>query len=470
MTDIDAGRLLDTLRGRQAELINDLSAWVRIPSVAGAAEHETYVQRSAEWLADTLQTTGFPVVELWPAGSSVAVWAEWCSAPEAPTILIYSHHDVRTAAAEGWEQCPPFEPTVRDGRLYGRGASDAKGQVLAHVWAFAALRACGSLSPPVNVKLLIEGQEEIGSPDLAELLDKQGDRLAADLVMLTDTMTWSAERPAVCVRGRGLMHAELEVHGPVEDVHAGLVSGTAPNSATVLAEVLAALHDSTGRVTLPDFYADVREASAEDLADFAQTANDEADWLRRTGTRSVQGEAGRSLAERLWTRPSADVVAIRAGDLDPPLSGTLPATATALLQFALVPEQDPDRIAQSLREWVAAVMPSGVEYDLSLPRTTDQPAYATPAGHPALALLQSAMSQAWGHPVGRMGNSGSAPTALLAGRTRAPVVFFGTGLPEDRWHADDESVHVATLLRGAATLAVFWQSLAEHGLPANDAP
>jgi acetylornithine deacetylase/succinyl-diaminopimelate desuccinylase-like protein len=460
MTAVDAARMLSWLRGRQDVLVDELAQWVRVPSIAGSGEHEPDLRRSANWVAGTLRAAGFPLVELWPTGSSVAVWAEWTGSPAAPTVLVYSHHDVRTAVAERWEQCRPFEPAFRAGRLYGRGASDAKGQVLAHVWALRALRAAGSRMPPVNLKLLIEGQEEIGSPDLAETLDQHADRPAADLVVLSDTMTWSAREPAVCVRVRGLMHAELAVYGPHEDVHAGLVSGAVPNPAVALAKVLSGLHDADGRVTLPGFYADVREPPEADRLEFAQLSSDEQDWLRRTRTRSVVGESGRSIGERLWARPSAEIVAIRTGDMDPPLSGTIPAAATALLEFALVPEQEPKQIAAALHDWVAAALPPSVDYELRLPGTTDQPAYATPPGHPATQLLQRAMAAAWDCPVGRMGNAGSAPTALLASRTGAPVVFFGTGLPEDRWHTDDESAHLETLLRGAATLAMFWDALA----------
>jgi acetylornithine deacetylase/succinyl-diaminopimelate desuccinylase-like protein len=240
-----------------------------------------------------------------------------------------------------------------------------------------------------------------------------------------------------------------------------MAAGVAPDSASALARVLSNLHDADGRVQLPWFYDDVRQAPPADRETFAALTADETDWLQRTRTRSVTGEAGWSLGERLWVRPSVNVLAIRSGELDPPLSGTMPATATALLQLCLVPDQQPERIAAGLRDWVAATMPPEVDYELRVPGTTDQPAYATPSGHPAIDLLQAAMSACWGRPAGRMGNAGSAPTALLAARTEAPVVFFGTGLPEDRWHTEDESAHVDTLLRGAATLAVFWTSLAK---------
>jgi acetylornithine deacetylase/succinyl-diaminopimelate desuccinylase-like protein len=254
---------------------------------------------------------------------------------------------------------------------------------------------------------VIEGQEEIGSPDLANALEDHADRLVVDLVVLSDTMTWSADRPAVCVRVRGLMHAELEVRGSHENVHAGMVAGVAPDSVSAHADLFSRLHDGDGLVQLPGFYDDVRQPSAAERETFSDLTADETDWLQRTRTRSVTGEAGWSLGERLWVRPSVDVLAIRSGELDPPLSGTMPATATALLQLCLVPDQQPEQIAAGLRDWVAATMPPEVDYELRLPGTTDQPAYATPSGHPAIDLLQAAMSECWGRPAGRMGNAGS---------------------------------------------------------------
>lgn len=171
--------------------VDQLAEWVRIPSVAGIPDHEVDLARSAQWRAGTLRAAGFPTVEVWPYA---AVWASWCAVPDAPTVLVYSHHDVRAVHADKWQQCAPFSPVRRDGRLFGRGTSDAKGQVLAHVWA---LRSYGA-APPVNVKLLVDGEEEAGSPHMADLLDRHADRIGADFVLMTDTMTWAADAPAVC--------------------------------------------------------------------------------------------------------------------------------------------------------------------------------------------------------------------------------------------------------------------------------
>lgn len=453
------------LDGHRDQLIDELTQWVRIPSVAGAPEHEDDLAESAAWLMETIADVGFPVVELWQREGTPTVWAQWCTDASAPTVLVYSHHDVRTAKAGEWRRCAPFDPVLDGCRLYGRGTSDAKGQVLAHLWAVRALVAGETGVPPVNLTLLIDGEEETGSPNLAALLDEYADRITADLVVFSDTMTWSADEPAMCVGIRGLIKGELELRGARTDLHSGAVSGAAPNAAEALIAVLSGLHDADGRVSIPGFYDDVREATADERAELARLTGDEQDWLERTGTHAVVGERDRSIGERLYTRPAAEVIALAAGDPEPPTRGTVPASATAQLQLSLVPDQDPAAITARLREWIAARVPDGFAHELRIPEEISAPPYATPLEHPAVPLLSGAMADAWGgtargRPIGRMRNAGSGPVALLADKARAPVLFFGTGLPEDRWHGPDESVDVDTLLTGATALALFWQRLA----------
>ena len=453
------------LQANHDRCIAELMDWVRIPSIAGPAEHEIDLRRSARWLAALLTEIGFPTVEVWGPESSPTVWAQWCPDPAAPTVLIYSHHDVRAVKPELWEQCPPFEPLVRAGRLYGRGSSDAKGQVLAHLWGLRAYLAAGADAPPVNLAFLVEGAEEVGSPQLSDVLAEHADRVAADLVIISDTMTWSAEQPAICLSNRGLIDAQLEITGPANDVHAGAVSGAAPNPAVELAKILAQLHDVDGRVAIAGFYDDVREPDGIDAAALGRLTADEQAWLDRTGTRSVTGEQGRSLGERLYTRPSLEVLALASGDPEPPSRGIIASLARAQLHVSLAPDQDPATIAQLLENWMKEHVPDRVGYSLTIADTISQPPYATPADHVAVEVLSRAMASAWGQPVGRMGNAGSGPAALLTERTGAPVLFFGTGLPEDRWHSSDESLHLGVWFNGAATMALFWPDLAASFRP-----
>ncbi|BCJ47258.1 peptidase [Actinoplanes ianthinogenes] len=443
------------------DLIGELTEWVRIPSVAGVPEHAQDLLRSAHWLAGALRATGFPEVQVWNAPDAPAVHAEWCAAPGAPTVLIYSHHDVRAAKEEQWVETAPFEAVARDGYVYGRGASDAKGQVLSHLWGIRThLAVTGRTAPAVNLKVLVEGEEETGSAHLAGLLDEHRDRLGADLVVFSDTMNWHTGQPAVCTSLRGMVSAQLRVHGPLRDVHSGGVSGPAPNPAVELARLIGALHDDRGRITLPGFYDDVLPLTGARRAELAALRYTDEDWLARSETRGIHGEAGYTVLERLWARPAVEVISMLAGDPTGPSRGAVPALAEAALSFRTAPGQCAAKVADRLRQWVAEEIKDGFPYDLSVAEQISQEPYQTPADLPALSVLADATHAGFGVAPGRMGNAGSGPAALLAERIGAPVLFFGTGLVEDRWHDSDERVAVSMLTRGAATLAHFWQRLA----------
>ncbi len=450
----------DYLDQHRQDLIDQLTGWVRLRSVGGMPEHLIDLRRSAKWLAGTLRETGFPTVEVWDTEGGPAVFAEWCAAPDAPTVLIYSHHDVRTAKDEQWEETPPFQPTLRDGYLYGRGTSDAKGQVLAHVWGIRAhLAATGRDAPAVNIKLLVEGEEETGSAHLQQLLEDNSDRVGADLVVFSDTLLWRADHPAVCVSMRGTLLAHLEVFGPLRDVHSGAVSGPAPNPLHELSRLVGSLHDDKGQVTIPGFYDDVVDAPEWFRAELAALPYTDEDWLRRSDTRSIGGEAGYTVLERLWTRPAIEVITMVAGDPVGPSTAAVPAVASADFSIRTAPEQKVATVAEQMRRWVAEGLSDLVAHELSISLELGQDAYRTPPDHPAVGALADAMSEAFGRPAGRMGNAGGGPAGWLAQALDAPVLFFGTGLPEDRWHDSDERVSVDVLLAGAATLAGFWDRL-----------
>lgn len=457
MTNGATDRVRAHLDAHRAAMIDELASWVRIPSVDGVPEHEIDVARSAQWLASALRETGFPDVRT----PGKAVVARWHAAAGAPHVVVYSHHDVRAAKDEEWQQTAPFEPVLREGRLYGRGASDAKGQVLAHVWGLRAhLAATGRAAPAVNLTLLVEGEEETGSAGLADLLGDLGGP-PADLVVFSDTLMWRADAPAVCTSLRGLVNATLEVRGPLNDVHGGAVSGAAPNPITELGRLIGALHDADGRVALPGFYDSVLEPSARTRADLAALPYSDDDWLARSHARGITGEAGWTVLERLWTRPSIELMSIVGGDPVGPSRGTVPAVATAQLGVHLVDGQDPHTVGKQLRAFVAATIGDAFDHELTVAIESATPPYRTPAGHPAVAALADAMGEGFGAPAGRMGNAGAGPAALLADTLDAAVVFFGTGLIEDRWHDSDESASIDVLVDGARTLACLWPRLAD---------
>jgi acetylornithine deacetylase/succinyl-diaminopimelate desuccinylase-like protein len=443
-------------------LISDLSEWVTIPSIAGVAEHEADVTRSANWLATTLREVGFPTVDLWRSGGTAAVFARWHQAPGAPTVLVYSHHDVRAVKPENWEQTTPFAPLLRGNRLFGRGTSDAKGQALAHLWAVKAhLAATGRAHPAVNLTFLIEGEEEAGSPQLAELLSEHPSELQCDLIVFSDTLQWHPDHPAVCTSVRGMIGASLEVHGALRDVHSGAASGPAPNPIMELSRLLANLVDERGRVTLPGFYDRVPELSPQRRSELAALPFSESDWLQRSQTRSIIGEDGYTVLERLWERPAVEIISIIGGDPTGMPRATIPSVATADVSIRIVPGQDPDEVGDQLEAWLSERANDDFEYQLDVQRESAQPPYRTPADLPALAALERSVAAGYGtDAVGRMGNAGSGPMHLLAESLGAPVIFFGTGLIEDYWHDSDESVNLDVLAGGAASLAVLWEELA----------
>jgi acetylornithine deacetylase/succinyl-diaminopimelate desuccinylase-like protein len=445
-------------------LVERLSEWIRIPSVAGVPERKHNLERSANWLAGELRGAGFPITEIWRGAECPAVYAEWVAAPGSPTVLIYSHHDVRAVKEENWDQTSPFDPVRRDGRLYGRGTSDAKGQVLAHVWGIRShLHATGRSAPAVNLKMIIEGEEEAGSPGLADLLRANRSRLDADVVIFSDTLLWRADHPALCTSIRGMLGARLEVYGPFTDIHSGAVSGTAPNPAFELSNLLAQLHDQKGRITLPGFYNDVEEISPRRRAELAALPFDPQDWLDRSHTRSIGGEEGFTVLERIWERPAMEVIAMAAGDPIGVARAAVPSMASADLSIRTVSGQKAHAVADQLRQWIAETISDRFGYELSLETETAQEPYRTPDGA-FVDALAAAMAKGFGvREVGRMGNAGGGPASLISSALDVPVVFFGTGLVEDNWHDSDESVSIDILKSGAATLAFLWDELGRRG-------
>ncbi|MEX5258534.1 M20/M25/M40 family metallo-hydrolase [Kocuria arenosa] len=446
------------------QLLGRLVEWVRIPSVAGVPERKHHLLRSAHWLTGELREVGFPTTEIWEGVDGPAVYAAWCEAPGAPTVLIYSHHDVRAAKEENWDQTSPFDPVLRDGRLYGRGTSDAKGQITAHLWGVRAhLATTGRTTPAVNLKVLIEGEEEAGSPGLAKLLSDHAEQVGADAVIFSDTLLWHPDHPGLCTGVRGMLGAHLEIHGPYTDIHSGAVSGVAPNPAREMARVLAQLHDEKGRITLPGFYDRVPEIPEARRAELAGLPFDEADWLARTQTRSIGGETGYTVLERLWERPALEVISLVAGDPVGVSRAVIPSMAAMDLSIRTVVGQKVHEVADQLRAWVAEQVGDGYDYELSVSIDTAQEAYCTPET-PVIEALARAMAAGFEvGEVGRMGNAGGGPAELLATALAAPVVFFGTGLVEDNWHNSDESVRTDLLVAGAATLAHLWEDLGRNG-------
>lgn len=446
------------------EMVRGLVEWLRIPSISGDPAHHDDVRRSAEHLAGALRDTGFPTVEVWPTAGLPAVFAEWPSDDlHAPTVLVYGHHDVQPVAPlEQWEH-PPFEPTVAGDRLHARGAADDKGQVWFHTLGLRAhLAATGRASPAVTLKLVVEGEEESGSPNFAPLLAERADRVAADVVVVSDSGMWSRAAPTVCTGMRGMTDGQLDLRGPAGDVHSGSFGGAIRNPLTELAAVLAAMHDENGRVSIDGFYDGVVELTDEERALIATLPYDEAAWLATARSTTPYGEQGFTTLERVWARPTAEVNGIWGGHTGAGPKTIVPSEGHAKVSFRLVAGQEPRDIQQKVEAWLGRHVPEGIEWRMHWSGPGVRPCL-TPLDHPALGAVTRAMATAFGTRIGYTREGGSGPEADLQEATGAPVVFLGVSLPDDGWHAPNEKVEIPLLLKGAEAAAYLWDELARSG-------
>jgi acetylornithine deacetylase/succinyl-diaminopimelate desuccinylase-like protein len=459
----------DFVQAHLDDLHADLDAWLRIPSISADPAFAPEVAHSAAWLADALRRTGFPTVEIWPTPGAPAVFAEWPSADAgAPVALVYGHHDVQPVdPPELWVH-PPFEPTRVDGpdgpELHARGAIDDKGNVAFHLLGMRAhLAASGRDTPAVTVKLLIEGEEESGSPHFADLLRERRNRLDCDVVVVSDTGMAAPDLPSAVTSMRGLADAEITLRGPAVDLHSGSFGGAVPNPLHAMARLLTALHDDKGRVTLPGFYDKVRPLSDRERELMGRMPFDEQEWLAGpAASRTTTGEEGFSTLERIGARPTAEVNGMWGGYQGPGHKTIIPAEAHAKLTFRLVADQRPEDVAAQVRAWVEANLPEGIEAEVHAPPGGVAPC-ASDLDSPWMDSLLRAIAQAWDsrpEDILFLKEGGSGPEADLVEQLGAPLVFLGAGLPTDRIHSPNERVLLAQLHRGAEAAAHLWRELA----------
>jgi len=455
----------DFVEANRALLHADLDAWLRIPSISANPAHAADVRASAEWLAEAFRRDGFPTVEIWDTAGAPAVFAEWPAAePGAPTVLVYGHHDVQPVDPLELWVTPPFEPTIRGEQLFARGAADDKGQLLFHLLGLRAhLAATGRDTPAVTLRFLVEGEEESGSPHFAGLLRQRRDRLAPDTVVVTDTGLFARDFPTTTVGMRGLTGCQIDFHGPDVDLHSGSFGGAVANPLTALATLLAALHDDSGRVTIPGFYDKVVPVGEEERTAYAALPFDERAWLAGPArSRAAVGEAGYSTLERIWSRPTAEVNGMWGGYTGPGHKTIVPSDAYAKLSFRLVPDQRGGDLRAGVEQFVAEHTPPGITATLHWEGDGVAPV-RTPIDAPQLAALVRAMERSFGRPVGFSREGGSGPEADLAEVLGVPVVFLGVGLPDDAIHSPNERVVLPMLERGAEAAAYLWTELSSPG-------
>ncbi len=441
--------------------LDQLKELLRIPSVSTLPERAGDVRRAAEWVAADLRRIGMQTVEIIPTPGHPVVYGEWLGAGlSAPTMLIYGHYDVQPAALEdGWTS-DPFEPVERDGRLVARGASDDKGQVFAQMKAAEALLATGGA--PVNLKFLIEGEEEIGTPHLGAVLAAQRERLRADMCVISDTGMHTPEQPTIVYGLRGMAYMEIEVWGPKHDLHSGGYGGIVYNPAQALAEIVAALHDAEGRVAVPGFYDDVLPLSEAERAELARSAPTEAQWAQETGVTRFWGEPGYALHERVGARPTLEVNGLSGGFAGAGAKTVLPARALAKISCRLVANQTPSRVYQQVREYVARLTPAAVRSEVRLI------AQAYPAltrlDSPAMEAACAAYERGWERrPVFERGGGTLPVVADLQRELGLPVVLMGFGLRSDGAHGPDEGYRIDMFYRGIRTAICLSQIVGQMG-------
>lgn len=461
MDDLTLSSYLDRNKGRA---LAALVEWLRIPSISADPGHAGDVAGSAQLCASLLGQAGLSTVEILQTGGGPAVYAEWLGAGTgAPTVLVYGHHDVQPVDPLDEWTSPPFEPVVVDGELRARGCSDDKGQVLMQIEAARGLLA-GRGRLPVNLKFLIEGEEEVGSPHFEALLRRESARLATDVVVVSDTTMVAADIPSTTLSMRGLVCFDVTLRTASSDLHSGIWGGTVPNAALLAARLAAALHDGTGRVGIPGFYDDVKEITAEEASSLAAIPFDERLFCSQAGVPYLEGEAGRSAYERTGTRPTAEVVGLHAGYGGPGIKTIVPATANLKVALRLVPDQRPDAVAQAFRRWLGESVPDGVELTVT-PAGSVAP-LVTPVHHPAVRCVSRAIERVWGKAPLFTRSGGSGPEEALGRVLEAPVTFLGVGLDKDNFHAPNERLELDQLWRGllaAGELLVELASLkAEH--------
>lgn len=445
-------------REYRAQFVSGLLDLVRIPSVSTAPERAADVARAAEWLAARLQSLGL-TTRIEPAGRHPVVRAEWLKAPGRPTILCYGHFDVQPAEPLALWHRPPFDPVVDDDVLYGRGASDDKGQLLIHVAAVEAiLRTAGAL--PVNVKFLLEGEEEIGSPSLATYVPRHRRSLQADAALVSDGALFAPGLPTLTTGLRGMLYTEIEVTGARRDLHSGQFGGAAPNAVGAAAAIVAALKDRHGRVRVPGFYGRVRAPADEERAAWSRLPFEEGRYLEELGTDVAPGEQGYALLERLWARPTLDVHGIAGGFVGEGMKTVIPARAVVKVSMRLVPDQRPDRIFKQFARFVQRVTPPGVRVEVR--RLGGAPPVLVSPEAPAVRAAARALRDVYGTAPVYTREGGSIPVvAGFATALRIPTVLMGFGLKDDNLHAPNEKFALVNFYKGIETVIRFFHYVGE---------
>ncbi|HEX4007160.1 MAG TPA: dipeptidase [Acidobacteriaceae bacterium] len=435
-------------RHNAARFLEELKALLRIPSVSTLPEHDSDVEAAAEWVADNLRRIGMEHVEIIRSEGHPLVYADWLHASGKPTCLCYAHYDVQPPDPLDEWVTPPFEPTERGQNLYARGAVDDKGQLVTQLKALESLFKAGDGRLPINIRVLYEGEEEVGGEQIAAFVRDHPERLKSDFALISDTEMFAPDLPTLCVGLRGMIYTELEVRGAKSDLHSGMYGGVAPNPFFALAHIIAGLKNREGTILIPGFYDAVQKPTAEELAAWSNLPFDEEAYRRdEMGAPALVGEKAYSVIERTWARPTLDVHGIIGGFIGVGAKTVIPAKATAKISMRLVPNMVPEVAFRQYKDYVQSIRPEGVSVDVRLIHSGEPSILST--DNPWIRAATRAMKTVWNKDTVFIRSGGSIPiVGDFEKHLKIPSVMMGFGLPDDGLHAPNEKFHIPNFHRG----------------------
>ena len=446
------------IESKREEHLDELKEFLRIPSVSTKSEHKPDIEKAAQWVADKLRAAGLENIEIVPTKMHPLVYAESLHAPGKPTILFYGHYDVQPVEPLNLWTTPPFDPTVRNEKLFGRGTADDKGQVHIHMKALESLqRTSGQL--PINVKVMIEGEEEVGSVSLWDFVQQNRARLKADALVVSDTSMLAKGVPSITYGLRGLNYYQIEIRGPAQDLHSGVFGGAVPNPITILAETIAKLHDKNFRVTVPGFYDDVATLSRAERKALHSLPWKEKDFRKTVGAPALCGEKSYTIPEQLWIRPTLELNGIWGGYTGEGAKTVIPSVAHAKISTRLVPKQDPAKIAKLVERHIRKLLPKTVTCEFEV-LSMGKP-WVAPYSHPIFQKAIHALEGGFGKKAVFIREGGSIPFVTQMHDTfKVPCVLMGFGLPDENAHAPDEHISLENYFGGIKSVALFYENLA----------
>jgi acetylornithine deacetylase/succinyl-diaminopimelate desuccinylase-like protein len=457
--------VIDFINVNRDRYLDELKALLAIPSISALPEHAADVTRCAEWCAEEMRRVALENVRLIPTPGNPVVYGDWLHAEGAPTILFYGHYDVQPVDPLNLWTSPPFEATVRDGEIYARGSADDKGQVFMHLKAVEAhIKQNGRL--PLNMKFILEGEEEVGSAHLDDFIRAHKSELGADVVVISDSAMFARGVPSICYGLRGLVYFQIDLRGSSTDLHSGSFGGAVANPGLVLAQMLTQMKDRGGRIKIPGFYDDVVPLQEEERQAWATLPFNEKQYKKDFGIPKVFGESGYSTLERTWIRPTFEVNGLLSGFTGEGAKTVLPAVAMAKVSMRLVPNQDPDKIARLFEDHIKSIAPKTVE--IKVTRMHGGKPWMTSYDNPFVQAAGRAIERGFGRKPVFTREGGSIPVvSTFQEELGLPSVLFGVGLPDENAHAPNEKLDVGNFHNGIIASAILYQEIASIGAPSN---